>query len=135
MSEAIITVENLGKRYRLGARSNERYTALRDVITDKAKSLFHRPNNRITDNGSLASSRDFWALRDISFKVKRGLWLGFLPIGQYSPAGEAYGSESEVVASCQEGDTARRGIIGVGASLSAVKSRLALAAFFRTFTP
>ncbi len=33
MSEAIITVENLGKRYRLGAsRTNERYTALRDVV-------------------------------------------------------------------------------------------------------
>ncbi len=33
MSDSIITVENLGKRYRLGAgRSNERYTALRDVI-------------------------------------------------------------------------------------------------------
>ncbi len=33
MSEAIITVEGLGKRYRLGAgHSNERYTALRDVV-------------------------------------------------------------------------------------------------------
>lgn len=43
MSDAIITVEGLGKRYRLGAsRSNERYTALRDVISDKAKSLFRR---------------------------------------------------------------------------------------------
>jgi lipopolysaccharide transport system ATP-binding protein len=90
MNDVIISVEGLGKRYRLGARSNERYTALRDVITDKAKSLFHRPNNRITDNGSLASSRDFWALKNVSFEVKQG----------------------EVVASCQEGDTARRGIIG-----------------------
>jgi len=37
MSSAIITVENLGKRYRLGAgRSGERYTALRDVNPEKA---------------------------------------------------------------------------------------------------
>jgi hypothetical protein len=33
MSDFVISVENLGKRYRLGAdRSNERYTALCDVI-------------------------------------------------------------------------------------------------------
>lgn len=33
MSEAIIQVEGLGKKYRLGAGgSGERYTALRDVI-------------------------------------------------------------------------------------------------------
>jgi hypothetical protein len=37
MSDTIISVENLGKRYRLGAgRPNERYTALRDVIARKA---------------------------------------------------------------------------------------------------
>lgn len=38
MSDTVISVENLGKRYTLGAggRSNERYTALRDVIAIKA---------------------------------------------------------------------------------------------------
>jgi hypothetical protein len=42
MSEAIITVENLGKRYMLRHQRNERYTALRDVIAEKAKNLFRR---------------------------------------------------------------------------------------------
>jgi lipopolysaccharide transport system ATP-binding protein len=46
MSDTIITVENLGKRYRLGQKSNERYTALRDVLTDKAKNLFRRNGRR-----------------------------------------------------------------------------------------
>jgi len=41
MSEAIISVENLGKKYRL-RHERERYTALRDVIADKAKKLFRR---------------------------------------------------------------------------------------------
>ncbi|MGI8437650.1 MAG: ABC transporter ATP-binding protein [Chthoniobacterales bacterium] len=41
MSDAIITVEGLGKRYRLGAsRSNERYTALRDVVAEAAAKPF-----------------------------------------------------------------------------------------------
>ncbi len=41
MSDAIIKVENLGKRYRLGAgHSNERYAALCDVMAQKASAPF-----------------------------------------------------------------------------------------------
>lgn len=40
MSDAIITVEGLGKRYRLGAgRSGERYTALRDVLSENVRGV------------------------------------------------------------------------------------------------
>ncbi len=71
MSDTIIRVERLGKRYCLGAgRSNERYTALRDVVADKAKSLFRRTNNSPFNNGSPAETRDFWALKNVSFEVK-----------------------------------------------------------------
>jgi lipopolysaccharide transport system ATP-binding protein len=56
MNDVIISVENLGKRYRLGARSNERYTALRDVIADQAKSFFKKLKSR---NGvSVSESQD-----------------------------------------------------------------------------
>jgi hypothetical protein len=49
MSDAIIKVEGLGKRYRLGGSgSSERYTALRDVIAEKARSVFRNPNPRGT---------------------------------------------------------------------------------------
>jgi hypothetical protein len=41
MTDTIITVENLGKKYRI-RHERERYTALRDVIADKAKNLFRR---------------------------------------------------------------------------------------------
>ena len=37
--EPIIRVEGLGKRYSLRHNRPERYTALRDVIADKAKRL------------------------------------------------------------------------------------------------
>jgi len=50
MSDAIITVENLGKCYRLGAgRSNERYTALRDVISENVKGVFKKLKPAVTD--------------------------------------------------------------------------------------
>jgi len=87
MSDAIITVENLGKRYRLGAgRSNERYTALRDVIAHSMSEPFRRLRNARrskmeggSSDSHLASpisnllptaSDDFWALKDVIFEVK-----------------------------------------------------------------
>jgi lipopolysaccharide transport system ATP-binding protein len=40
MSPPVISVENLGKKYRIHhQRERQRYVALRDVLADKAKSV------------------------------------------------------------------------------------------------
>jgi lipopolysaccharide transport system ATP-binding protein len=39
MSNTVIRVENLGKKYIIGHQKQERYTSLRDVITDKVRSF------------------------------------------------------------------------------------------------
>jgi lipopolysaccharide transport system ATP-binding protein len=75
MADVIIRVEGLGKKYRIRHKRPERYTALRDVVTDRIQNLF-RPHVR-PSNGAQAVE-DFWALKDISFEVKAGEVLGII---------------------------------------------------------
>lgn len=72
MSDSIIQVENLGKKYQLRHQSGERYTALRDVLINKARSVFQKR----TESASEQTTEDFWALKDISFEVNRGDVVG-----------------------------------------------------------
>jgi len=69
MSETIIHVEGLGKRYRVGER--ERYLALRDVLTRAFTAPFRR-------NGHRRSADHIWALRDVSFGVRQGEVIGLI---------------------------------------------------------
>jgi lipopolysaccharide transport system ATP-binding protein len=76
MSDWIIKVENLGKKYRLQHQGEkQRYTALRDVIANKVKGLFQK---RKAESGKRKSEEDFWALKDVSFEVKQGEVVGII---------------------------------------------------------
>jgi lipopolysaccharide transport system ATP-binding protein len=75
MSDAIVAVEGLGKRYRLSHQQPEPYLALRDVLA----SAWSAPARwlRGTTSGP-ATVEDFWALKDVSFNIAPGEVVGII---------------------------------------------------------
>jgi len=74
MSDPIIRVEGLGKKYVIGHSANGQRT-LRDVFSDVLS--LRRSGKKLSGFGNV-KSEPFWALKDVSFEVNEGEVVGII---------------------------------------------------------
>jgi lipopolysaccharide transport system ATP-binding protein len=80
MSDTVIRVENLSKKYILGQQKegSSSYKSLRESMSDGAKSVGKKLLKPGSQKDLNPSVQEFWALKDVSFDIKQGDRVGII---------------------------------------------------------
>lgn len=78
MSNSIIEVTNLSKSFMISHEGGkESYTALRDLVAQRAKRIFSFPFS-LENKHKNVSKEEFWALNNVNFTIQEGDRLGII---------------------------------------------------------